>query len=280
MPTPADQHAHNGRLTTAPDDDWVDQPPTPLGSLTPENAARIVRRRSLLKVLLGVVVVVGAFAGYLGFVLTTAPQAANVVVVARDLPAGARLAQADLTTARVSLATTQTVDSLPEDALPQLVGRELAVPVFRNQLLTSRQLGAPAQPVLEPDYAAVTLPVRPENAAAGDLRMGDLVAVWTAGKDRTNQQVQLLLPQVVVYEVGAGDNQGTTSGGGVAAPFGSSNTTPVGRGPRPIASVVLAVPTDQVEAVEQAKAQYDVDLVLLRHAGPADPSSGPGAVGP
>jgi Flp pilus assembly protein CpaB len=280
MPTPADLHTQNGRLMAPADDGWVDQPPAPLGSLTPENAARIVRRRSLLKVLVGVVVVVGSFAGYLGFVLTTAPQAANVVVVARDLPAGTHLGPADLTTARVSLATTQTVDSLSDGALPQLMGRELAVPVFRNQLLTTRQLGAPVPPVLEPDYAAVTLAVRPENAAAGDLRMGDLVAVWTAGKDRSGQQVQLLLPQVVVYEVGAGDNQGTTGGTGVATPFGSSNVAPVGRGPRAIASVVLVVPRDQVEAVERAKAQFDVDLVLLRHAGPTDPSRGPGPVGP
>jgi Flp pilus assembly protein CpaB len=228
-----------------------------------------------------VVVVVGAFGGYLGFVLATAPQAVNVVVVARDLPAGARLGKADLTTARVSLATTRTVASLPDGALAELVGRELAVPVFRDQLLTLRQLGSPTPPVLEPDYQAVTLPVRPDNAAAGDLRMGDEVAVWMASKDRADQQVQLLLPRVVVYEVGAGDAQGTAAtGGSVPSPFGPSTVAPVGRGPRPIASVVLAVPRDWVEAVERAKAHADVDVVLLRHAGPADASGGPGASGP
>jgi Flp pilus assembly protein CpaB len=128
--------------------------------------------------LLAAALLAGAMAFALHTLAPPAPPTAAAVSAARDLPAGTRLTEDDLTVARVDPA------AVPDGALSRAAlarGRTLVSAVRRGELLTDvRLVGAAAVDRLGPGLVAA--PVRIADAdSAGLLRPGDVVDVLAAG---------------------------------------------------------------------------------------------------
>jgi len=143
-----------------------------------------------------------------GVLATAGPSPAAdgtaVQVVSHDLPAGATVRPADL--------LTTVLRAPPDGALPaeqSPIGRVLAAPVRRGEVLTDVRLLGPGGPRPGPGRAAV--PVRPADSATVDLlRAGMRVAVIGVQADGT---VRTLTTDAVVLQVppaqtGAGPNGG------------------------------------------------------------------------
>jgi Flp pilus assembly protein CpaB len=99
--------------------------------------------------------------------------AANVVVAAYDLPAGALLAEQDL------VIQAMPTNIVPPDALlskAEAAGQPLQVDRGKGDILRVSQLGAPAAQ-LEPNERAIALKVTDANALGGTLLPGQLVGV-------------------------------------------------------------------------------------------------------
>lgn len=121
------------------------------------------RRRVLAAVLVAVAVASGVRAA-----AGPPPPADEVLVAARDLPAGAVLAAGDLTTARFAAGTA------PAGTVEDAVGRTLAGPVRRGEPVTDVRLVGPALAGADPTRTA--LPLRLADAAMADLlRVGDVI---------------------------------------------------------------------------------------------------------
>jgi Flp pilus assembly protein CpaB len=246
------------------------EPLVPLG-VAP--AARPSRWRWLrgwltLRLIGGLAVMLVAFCGYLLLLLLTTPRADSVVVLTRDLPAGARLAQSDLASAAVQLPDAQAVLAIASVDADQLIGRTLVAPVVRDEVLIRPALAATDAPELEPGYQAVTLPVRPDTAVSGALQLDDRVRVVVTTNKGPAAQSHTILPSARVLVIGRG-----TPGGAGGLGTSASATAPA-RTAQPIASVTLSVPADVVETLTAAKYAGEVDLVRI---GVASTSAGSAA---
>lgn len=123
------------------------------------------RRRPLAALLAAVAVVATLTAG-----AERAPASVDVVVAARDLPAGEVLSPDDLTT--VAFAP----GSVPSGAVEPAPGRVLAAPLTRGSALTETALVGPDLTAGRADLVAV--PVRlPDAGSVALLRVGDEVDV-------------------------------------------------------------------------------------------------------
>jgi len=239
--------------------------PTAFG-YTPATAARTLKRRSRLQTVVGVILVVVAFVGVLGAILWGTPRTRTVAVAARDLPAGTRLSRADLSTADVQLADAQAALSIAATSLSGLEGQQLAVPVFRNQLLAPQHLGAPAAPTIGPDDVALSIAVRPDTEAAGMVRRGSHVSLHaTSNKGKPSSESHELLPHVLVVKVEPDDGQ--AGGSGLVSGSAGAN-----RSSQPATAVVLAIPRDQVDTILRAKYNDELDLALEPTEATASPA--------
>ncbi len=140
--------ATNGRVTS----DTL----APLG-LTPDAALRRSGRRLNARLVAGVVIVVGAFVGFLLFVVSATPDTFGVVVATRDLPVGTRRHPAALATARVRVGEHQARAAVSATQLDSLEGRELVAPAFAQQILAQKQLATSERLVLKPGYVKVNM---------------------------------------------------------------------------------------------------------------------------
>lgn len=127
----------------------------------------VLRRRRLLAVLC----VAGAAAAGLRATAPPAPPSAEVLVSARDLPAGAELRTDDLTVVELD------PDTAPQGVLTEVdeaAGAILAAPLRAGEPLTDVRLVGPGLAATAPGTVAV--PVRLSDAAQVDLlRVGDEV---------------------------------------------------------------------------------------------------------
>jgi Flp pilus assembly protein CpaB len=236
----------------------------PLG-LTPDAALRRSVRRLNARLVAGDVIVVGAFVGFLLFVVSDTPDTFGVVVATRDLPVGTRLHLGDLAIARVRLGEEQARAAVSAAQLDSLEGRELVAPAFAQQILAQKQLATSERSVLRPGYVKMTIPVKPDNAVGGTLRPGDQVAVLsTIDKGKPTAQTRTVLAAATVDSSGRSDSNlsGNTFGTSAQAPTaGASVATP--RSGRPVDWVTLIVPDDQAQFLALARWIGDLDVVLL-----------------
>lgn len=107
------------------------------------------------------------------------PATAALIVARHDLPAGAVLSAADLTSVAVP------PDAIPAGTVRRAAGRILATPLHRGEPLTDLRLVGPALTQGHPDLVAV--PIRlPDAGMAALLRVGDrirLLATDPQGSD-------------------------------------------------------------------------------------------------
>jgi Flp pilus assembly protein CpaB len=122
------------------------------------------RRRRLI----AAVLVAAATVSALRVLSPPAPDTVEVLVAARDLPSGTRLADDDL------VARAFPVDLVPPDAATAATGRVLAAPVGRGEVLTDVRVVGPGLALAQP--GETILPVRlPDAGMAMLLRPGDEV---------------------------------------------------------------------------------------------------------
>lgn len=124
---------------------------------------------------------------------------APLVVLARDLPVGAVLADPDL---RTTTAPDPPAGALADPAAA--IGRTLAAAARRGEVLTDVRLVDPAGP--QPGPGRVAVPVRPADATVTELlRPGMHVAVLAVAEDGT--AATLVADAVVLLVPTAGDRR-------------------------------------------------------------------------
>jgi Flp pilus assembly protein CpaB len=212
-------------------------------------------RRMDVRAIAGVLILLLATGGSITFWASLA-DTQRILVATRDLPSGATLGMGDLAIAQVRLDEAVYRASVPAEELPGLVGKQLAEPVHAQQLLARAQISS--RPPLGPNQLALTIPVKPESAAGGRIRPGDVVTVlWTTSKGRPDSLTTVVLPRVTVYDVGRDDRLTVVNGG--ASTDSAGRSAPQG----PIASVTLIVTKEQALDLAEAKWNGDLDVALL-----------------
>ncbi len=229
---------------------------------------RPLRRAITPRVVAGLVVMATSFGGYLGWLLVSTPPSSELVVLARDVDAGAALSRDDLTSIAVQLPDSAGPAAIPAAELDRAVGRRLVGPAFRGQLLVRQQLATTDQAELLPGQEATTVAVRPDTASSGALQRDDLVrVVVTMNKGRPDASSRTVLPSARVLTIGRGDQRPSTGtglpGGLAAGATTGSGTAAAPRQAQPISTVTLSVPSEQVEALLAAKWAGEIDLVRL-----------------
>ena len=107
------------------------------------------------------------------WLVTSAGDRADVVMLARDVPYGASLTSADL--ALTAVAVDPTVATVPADDAASLVGQVAAADLVAGSLLAPGQVSAMAPP--GPGEVLVPLPVSTERLPASGLTAGDRLLV-------------------------------------------------------------------------------------------------------
>jgi hypothetical protein len=165
--------------------------------------------------------------------------------IARPVPAGQVIADADLRVVRVANASGLAL--VPADQRGQMVGRTTVVPLAVGSLLTSEQVGPAAWP--PKGQAVIALPVKPGRAPAG-LAAGARVVVLVVPPATAGQPV----PQ-------PGSSAAPSGTSGVRRGVATVVSVEVGEDQVGSQLVTLLLAADAAEAV--ASATGDVSLVQL-----------------
>ena len=156
-----------------------------------------MHRRLLAGVLALLAVVLGLQAAR-----PTPPATTPMTVASRDLPAGAVLTAADLTSVAVPPA------ALPAGAQRQVVGRVLASGLRRGEPVTDLRLVGPSLTAGHPGMVAV--PVRmPDADMAGLLRVGDHIRLLATDTQRGGTTV--VAPDALVLALPTDDSASDAS---------------------------------------------------------------------
>jgi hypothetical protein len=135
--------------------------------------------------------------------------------------------------------------------------------LFVQQILVQPQLASPGRSGLEPGYVKVSVPVRPETAVGNELRPGAEVSVLvTRDKGKPTSETRVVLPRVVVDEVGRGDPALGPAGSAAVSNTADPTTLPQ-RPARALSWLVLVVPQDQAPALSQARWNGEIEVMLL-----------------
>jgi Flp pilus assembly protein CpaB len=204
---------------------------------------RALRRpvRLDVRALVGILLMLVATGGSIA-VWSTEQDTREVLVVARDLPAGATLQASDLNITRARLDDPVFQAAYPRGSLNSVVGRQLAEPAHANQLLVRKQVSD----------RPLAIPVRSDAAAGGRVRASDAVAV-IATDTRRETAARIVLARVTVYEVGREQ----------PSSFSTSSTSPATSNPGALSWISLIVTPDQAVQLAQARWSGDLDVALL-----------------
>ncbi|WP_344773904.1 Flp pilus assembly protein CpaB [Nocardioides panacisoli] len=160
----------------------------------------VLRRRRLLAALCAA----GAVLAAVRVAAPPAPATVDLVVAARDLPAGTVLSAEDLRTTRVA------AGAVPADVVAAPAGATLAAPLREGEAVTDVRLVGPG--LAAPDPGRVAVPVRFSDAGqAALLGPGDRVDVLaTDPEQRTTSTVAS--DAVVLATPGTQDDTGALTG--------------------------------------------------------------------
>jgi Flp pilus assembly protein CpaB len=174
-------------------------PPARLADrLRPLRRAVLRRRRLIAALLTGVAVAAG-----LHVAAGPAPATVPVLVAARDLPAGAQIAEVDLETVRFA------PGSAPEAVADDPVGEVLAAPLRSGEPVTDVRLVGPELTVGRPGLVAV--PVRlPDPGMVALLDVGDRIDLLATDPQAGGASV--VATDVAVLAIPAADDQTSASG--------------------------------------------------------------------
>jgi pilus assembly protein CpaB len=176
----------------------------------------------------------------------------EVLVATRDIVAGETL-DANNCAMQPWLADLLPVGAFtsPDDAF----GKQLSVPVLRNEPLVAAKIGNTAEQIAVPEgLYALSIPVEDVSAVGGAIVPGTAVDVYATGATA----VQLVASDVMVLESSNGYGSATLSdsGSGSAAVFGGSNSRVA------LKWVTLAVNPNKVAELLAAARDKNLSLVL------------------
>jgi Flp pilus assembly protein CpaB len=212
---------------------------------------RALRRplRLDVRALVGILLMLVATGGSIA-VWSTEQDTRSVLVVARELPAGATLQQSDVNVTRARLDDPVYQAMVPASSLNTVVGRQLSEPAHANQLLSRAQVSA--RPRLAEDQMVFAIPVRTDAAAGGRLRAGDNVQVFGTDTKRDGS-TRVVLQRATVYDVGRDEPTRISS-----STSGQSSVTG-----GPVAWLTLIVTQEQAVQLAQARWSGELDVALL-----------------
>ena len=217
-------------------------------SLTPAQALRQPRHLDL-RALAGLVIMVLGIAGSISYWSST-NDTREIVVAARDLPAGSTLQASDVTVASVRVDDTIYRAAVPSSSLATVVGKRLATPVYAGQVVAQKQVsGADG---LAAGQLAVSVPIAPADVATGILPMSDVQVLVTTDKGKPTSKTSVVLPRVRVADVVYDQAQAVINGGA-----GSATAQ------QRISSLTLVVTSDQAVQLAQARFNGDLSVALL-----------------
>ncbi len=223
-------------------------------SLSPTKALRQPRRLDL-RAVFGIFLTLVATGGSIAF-WSASSDTRTLLVATRELPAGAVLAPGDLAVARVRVDDGIYAAAVPAAEQAGAIGKQLAEPVHPQQILARAQISH--RPPLAPDQMALTIAVNPETAVGGSVRTGDAVQVLvTTNKGKPEAETAVVLPRVIVYDVGRDQRSLVVGTSGAGGPDDRSSV----RGP--LASLTLIVTQEQAVQLAQAKWSGELDVALL-----------------
>lgn len=203
-------------------------------TLVPRASAKV--RRIDVRIVVGLVLMVLSV-----FVVAALHRRAEaripVLVAARTIEPGAVLGPTDVKIAEISLSAG--IAYLPEARRSIVIGKVATERLWPGKLLTPDSVAN--TPKLPAGYSAMSLALKPERAAAGELRPGDHVAVIaSASPDRPELGTRILFTDVPVLAVREGDR---ADGGTVI--------------------VTLRLRLEEARALAEAQGTGSIDLVLL-----------------
>lgn len=203
-------------------------------TLVPRASARV--RRIDVRIIVGLTLMVLSM-----FVVATLHRRAEaripVLVAARTIEPGAVIAPTDVKVAEISLSAG--IAYLPEARRGAIVGKVATERLSPGKLLTPNSIANAAK--LPAGYVGMSLALKPDRAAAGELRPGDHVAVIaSASPDRPELGTRILFTDVPVLSVREGDR---ADGGTVI--------------------VTLRLRLEEARALAEAQSTGSIDLVLL-----------------
>jgi Flp pilus assembly protein CpaB len=213
--------------------------------------ARALRRplRLDVRALVGILLMLVATGGSIA-VWSTEQDTRGVLVLARELPAGATLQAADLNVTRARLDDPVYQAMVPAESLGSVVGRQLSEPGHANQLLARVQVSN--RPRLAEDQMVLAIPTRTDAAAGGRIRAND--AVQIIATDKKDGTSRVVLPRVTVYDVGRDQGSSLSSNSSSQQPSSTSGT---------LAWITLIVNQDQAVQLTRARWSSDLDVALL-----------------
>lgn len=234
------------------------------GTLSPTHALR--RSRHLdSRVLVGVLLTLLAIGGAM-VVFNAANDSRGVLVTTRDLPAGAILTASDLTVAHVRVDDSLYQAALPEQALDQMVGKQLAEPVHPQEMLVREQISI--QPTVAPTQSLMTIPVSNASAVARHMHPNDTVTVLaTFDKGKPDSKTTVVLQRARVYDVGFDQSAGAVNTSSSSDPQAGNH------GQITTVTLILDNPQQQETQLAQAKWNADLDVVLLPASAVTQPNT-------
>jgi hypothetical protein len=170
------------------------QPPQPKGA-----------RRPMLFALGAAVAAIGATGSV--WYSAAGNKKIDVIVVARDVPFGATVTAADLTTAQANL--DGTVKAMHADQASSVIGKRAMTELISGSLLTSGEVGSQAFPAAGQSIIAV--PLKTTQIFYGLKAQSNVLLVATPVPSSNGQAAAAPMSPVagVVLNVGAADSSGT-----------------------------------------------------------------------
>lgn len=160
--------------------------------------AGLLRRLAQPLPLIGIALLAVAAIGYVAVAAGSRNRSSEVVVAARNLPAGSRLTAGDLRLVKLSAAQSSLAQFVPASAEASLLGRHLAAPV-----LAGLPLGRASVAATGAGPAAFTLTVPGQHALGGSLVAGDRVSVLATFTSQTGgATARVIARNLVVLSVG------------------------------------------------------------------------------
>ncbi len=206
-------------------------------AIVPRTAARI--RRIDLRVGVGIFLMALSLIGSTALI-RKAEARLSVLVAARTVEPGSVIQASDLRVESISL--TGGVAYLGEERRSAVIGKIAAEQLWPGKLLSSSSVADTAK--LPAGYVAMSLALKPDRAAGGQLRPRDHVAVIAStSPDRPSASTRLLLTDVPVLSIRQGD---AADGGAVI--------------------VTLRLRLEEARDLAEARSGGEIDLVLLSAA--------------
>jgi Flp pilus assembly protein CpaB len=185
----------------------------------------------------------------------TQPRTVDVLRATRDVPVGAILQASDLTPVSEALPDDVALTLASASDRDSVIGRRVGQPLNAGELVSRRQLQAPAREI-PAGQLVYTIPVSPEAAAGGQaVEVGDEVEVLvTVNKGQVDQaRTRVVLAHAKVYRVGRQAS--------AYAPLGS--TEQVGADNKLNSLTLLLTSDADYQAVAEARWTGDLDVAVL-----------------